>query len=95
MLKHVTDKAHLVTLQELVVEQVAVELDSNLFDLLAHTFVSKPTMLQVRANQYHFEVINFFKVITDYSPGTFGVLNKVELKLLVIVQWKVKNCLNS
>src|SRR5579862_4741720 len=81
---------HLVAAQKFFIKQITVKLYSNLFYFFAFTFMIKPSMLQVGANQHHFKIINCFDVITNDALCILCILNKIQFKFFMIMQWKIK-----
>jgi hypothetical protein len=49
-----------------------------------------PSMLKIGPHQYQLRIINYFNVIANNTLGTFGILNEVQFKFLVIVDGKIK-----
>ena len=90
MLKHGSYQAHLVALQELVVEEVAVKLDCYLADLFILQFVIEPAVLQVGPDEHKFKIFNFLHVVADHPAGAACVQYQVELVFFVLVQGKIK-----
>jgi hypothetical protein len=90
MLKHVPDKGHLVPLQEFIVEEVPVKLDRDLLDFVSGAPVGKPSVLQVGTYQHKLQVADFFHMVTDHTPGAFGMLYKVQLKLFMMMQGEIE-----
>jgi hypothetical protein len=46
--------------------------------------------LQVGSQQYQFKVFDFLHVVAYYTARPAGILDEIELKLFMIMEWKVE-----
>src|SRR5215831_13457074 len=78
LFQHRPDKTKLVPSQQLFIKQVLMELNGNFPDLFAFAVMGKPGMLQVRAYQYEFQLINFFNMVAYDAFGAPAVLYEIQ-----------------
>lgn len=67
-----------------------MKLDRYFMDLPAFTFMGKPAMWQVAAQQYQVDISNNFYVVAYNSFGPRRIIDKVEFKLFMVVQREIK-----
>lgn len=89
-LEHLPDKMQLIPPQHLFIKEILMELDGDLMDLGAFTFVVLPGMRQVGTNKHQVYIINFLHNVADYTTGAFCIDHQVELQLFMVVQGEIE-----
>jgi hypothetical protein len=76
--KQLPDGTELRSFQKGFMKEVPMELDGDLEDLSALTFVGKPGMWNIGAYKHKFQVIDLLHTVTYYTLDPFGVFDKVQ-----------------
>jgi hypothetical protein len=77
-------------MQQFFIEQVFVKLDGHFGNIITPAFMLKPAVLQIGAYKYQLQVVDLFYMISYDTFDSFTVLDKIQFKLVMVMNGKIK-----